>query len=93
MLHRQPVVARPPAVTRVPVVLHVRPGEAERWAAHCEGYGACALPVLFVNEGAYRERVLARVAPQDDREQAYRDGQRRHRLDREARRLCDDEAH
>lgn len=59
--------------TGKPVVLHVRAGQEERWAAHCQAYDACSVPVRFVTERWFRNVYLPEVSGQDGREQRYRD--------------------
>jgi hypothetical protein len=58
---------------QAPVLLHVRPGEEHRWAAHCSAYGACGVPVLFVSESWFRDVYLPATSSEGDgREQRYR---------------------
>jgi hypothetical protein len=62
-----------PISMEVPVYIHARPGEEERWVSHCRAYKACDVPVLFVTESWYRNVYLPQVSQQDSREQSYRE--------------------
>lgn len=53
------VVARPVAVAPPPAYLWVPPGHRKNWRRHCHRYGACGTPVYFVQEGWYRQHVMA----------------------------------
>lgn len=98
------VVAQPVWVARAPqpvqpVYLWVPPGHRKHWAKHCRAYGACGLPVYFVQDGWYRSHVMADQrgwAPPHARQEGYgghdrdewRDGRGRgdgHRGDGEGR--------
>ncbi len=52
LVYAQPIVIEPvPAgVVRQPIYLHVPPGHAKHWAAHCGRYNACGQPVFFVHD-------------------------------------------
>lgn len=65
LVYAQPVVVgRPVVYTGAPLYLRVPPGHRNRWDAHCGYYGACGMPVYFVQDRwydtvyvpAYRER-------------------------------------
>ena len=47
------VVREPRPVPLAPVYLHVPPGHAKNWSKHCQRYGACSHPVLFVKSAEY----------------------------------------
>ncbi len=54
LVYPQPVlVARVPAPP-APVYMHVPPGHAKDWKKHCSHYGACGVPVYFVQEDWYQ---------------------------------------
>lgn len=56
----QPVIiARPQVVVAQPqpVYLWVPPGHRKNWKKHCRDYGACGVPVYFVQDGWYDEHV------------------------------------
>lgn len=61
----QPVVVQPVDAQRVygrpapaqPVYLWVPPGHRKHWHKHCGAYGACGVPVLFVQDGWYQQHV------------------------------------
>jgi hypothetical protein len=57
----QPVIiARPVVVAPAPpepVYLWVPPGHRKNWRKHCGRYGACGVPVYFVQDGWYGEHV------------------------------------
>lgn len=57
----QPVIIEQPRVVHVrpePVYLHVPPGHRKNWRKHCRHYDACGVPVYFVQERWYQERVV-----------------------------------
>lgn len=57
---QQPVIVARPAVVVArpePVYLWVPPGHRKNWARHCGRYGACGVPVYFVQDRWYREHV------------------------------------
>lgn len=65
LVYAQPVVVgRPVVYSGAPLYLRVPPGHRSRWESHCGYYGACGMPVYFVQDGwydtvyvpAYRER-------------------------------------
>ena len=62
----QPVwIARPvQAAPMQPVYMWVPPGHQKNWGKHCARYGACGVPVHFVQERWYHQHVMA---PQQDR--------------------------
>jgi hypothetical protein len=55
VLYERPVIivknTRPQPVA--PLYLHVPPGHAKNWSKHCQKYGACDRPVLFVRSAEY----------------------------------------
>lgn len=56
----QPVIVhRPVAVVQPvePVYLWVPPGHRKNWRKHCRDYGACGVPVYFVQDRWYGEHV------------------------------------
>ncbi len=59
----QPVIIeRPVRVVRPaePVYLWVPPGHRKNWRKHCREYGACGVPVYFVQDGWYDQHVHPR---------------------------------
>jgi len=56
---QQPVIiARPVAVQRPqPVYMWVPPGHRKQWSRHCAEYRACGVPVYFVRDDWYDQRV------------------------------------
>jgi hypothetical protein len=63
----QPVIIAPapPQRERVvekvqPVYLWVPPGHRKNWRKHCREYGACGVPVLFVDDRWYDDHVHPR---------------------------------
>jgi hypothetical protein len=40
-----------------PVYLWVPPGHRKNWRKHCQGYGACGVPVYFVQDRWYGQHV------------------------------------
>lgn len=57
---RPVVVHAPPAVVvrPDPVYLWVPPGHRRHWHRHCDAYGACGQPVVFVQDGWARRHVV-----------------------------------
>jgi hypothetical protein len=61
----QVVVAQPVLITRPPVMvvqpepvyLWVPPGHRKNWRKHCGAYGACGVPVYFVQQSWYQQNV------------------------------------
>ena len=56
----QPVIIERPVrvVQKVePVYLWVPPGHRKNWRKHCREYGACGVPVLFVEDRWYDDHV------------------------------------
>ncbi|NRF67922.1 hypothetical protein HLB44_13090 [Aquincola sp. S2] len=51
----QPVVVHQPVQ---PVYLWVPPGHRKNWRHHCRAYGACGVPVYFVQDGWYQQHVM-----------------------------------
>lgn len=56
----QPVwIARPvQAPPMQPVYMWVPPGHQKNWGKHCARYGACGVPVHFVQERWYHQHVM-----------------------------------
>jgi len=70
----QPVLVQPePVYVRrgprmpEPVYLWVPPGHQKNWRKHCGRYNACGVPVYFVQDGWYRERMERDRDDRDDR--------------------------
>ena len=56
----QPVIIGRPIVRPVqPVYLWVPVAHQQNWGRNCGRYGACGVPVYFVQDGWYHEQVLA----------------------------------
>lgn len=62
----QPVIIAPPPPRSVvvapapqPVYLWVPPGHQKNWRKHCARYGACGVPVYFVQDAWYQQHVHA----------------------------------
>lgn len=55
----QPVVIRSVPVVQAaqPVYMWVPPGHRKNWRKHCDHYGACGVPVYFVQDRWYHEHV------------------------------------
>jgi hypothetical protein len=56
----RPVLVSPPRVVVAqpqPVYMWVPPGQRKNWRAHCAHYGACGVPVYFVQDGWYQDHV------------------------------------
>jgi hypothetical protein len=57
----QPVIVESPRVAVVrpqPVYLWVPPGHQRNWRKHCHQYNACGVPVYFVRDDWYEEKVM-----------------------------------
>ena len=71
----QPVIIERPVrvVERVePVYLWVPPGHRKNWRKHCREYGACGVPVYFVQDGWYDRNV--RKGKGKDKEKGHGNG-------------------
>jgi hypothetical protein len=54
----QPVIIGRPVQAHVePIYLWVPPGHRQNWRRHCAEYGACGVPVYFVQDRWYGEHV------------------------------------
>lgn len=53
----QPVIVRHVAAPPPPVYMWVPPGHRKQWRKHCDHYGACGVPVYFVQDRWYHEHV------------------------------------
>ena len=95
LVYVQPIVVQPPprvvtAPPPQPVYMWVPPGHQKHWDKHCARYGACGVPVYFVQDRWYREHVAATpgAPPRRDGRPVYvgsdpiyapdRDGDRKH---------------
>jgi hypothetical protein len=60
----QPVIVTPPRMVVgrpvQPVYMWVPPGHRKQWRKHCGGYGACGVPVVFVQDDWYEHHVHPR---------------------------------
>jgi hypothetical protein len=54
----QPVVVAAPAVRVDPVYLWVPDDHRRHWKRHCKRYGACGVPVYFVQDRWYQQHVM-----------------------------------
>ena len=57
----QPVIIEPPRLVVAkpqPVYLWVPPGHQKDWGKHCNKYNACGVPVYFVRQDWYEEKVM-----------------------------------
>jgi hypothetical protein len=65
----QPVIVLQPrervAEKVQPVYLWVPPGHRKNWRKHCRDYGACGVPVLFVDDRWYDDHVKPRGKSKD----------------------------
>ena len=61
LVYAQPILVQPPprvVTAPQPVYLWVPPGHQKNWGKHCGRYGACGVPVYFVQDRWYREEWL-----------------------------------
>jgi len=87
----RPYVASPAVgVGAAPVYLWVPPEHRLDWRRHCAVYGACGVPVYFVEDNWYHEHVIRgherRVDRRDDRRDDRQDRREDRRDDRQDRR-------
>ena len=54
----QPVIIQRPSRVPPPVYLWVPPGHQKDWKKHCKHYGACGVPVYFVQDAWYQDQVV-----------------------------------
>ena len=55
---QQPVMVMPPYARPLqPVYMWVPPGHRKDWKKHCGAYGACGVPVYFVDDDWYDRQV------------------------------------
>lgn len=59
----RPVAIYAPPPTVQPVYMWVPPGHQRRWSRHCAAYGACAVPVYFVQDQWYQQHVHRTYRP------------------------------
>jgi hypothetical protein len=59
----QPVIIQRPSRVPPPVYLWVPPGHQKDWKKHCKSYNACGVPVYFVKDDWYQERVMTKGHP------------------------------
>jgi hypothetical protein len=60
VVYPQPVIVVPPRVVIAqpqPVYMWVPPGHRKNWRKHCQSYGACGSPVVFVRDDWYEHNV------------------------------------
>ncbi|HEX6364319.1 MAG TPA: hypothetical protein VFZ93_15285 [Albitalea sp.] len=76
----QPVIVQRPAVVVAqpqPVYMWVPPGHRKNWSKHCREYGACGVPVYFVQDGWYEQHVKADRGPHGRRGKGEKHGKGR----------------
>ncbi|PXW92266.1 hypothetical protein C7444_12721 [Sphaerotilus hippei] len=80
---RPVVIQQPPrAYAPEPVYLWVPPGHRRQWSRHCQRYGACNVPVYFVQDRWYNDHVMRDHDRRgDDRRESRRDDRRGDRQD------------
>ena len=74
----QPVVVAPAVVPAQPVYMWVPPGHRNNWAKHCHRYGACGVPVYFVQDQWYDHHVMAARYADAERADGPRGGRAEH---------------
>jgi hypothetical protein len=57
LIVQQPVIAYREARQPAPVYMFVPPGHRKNWKRHCRDYGACGVPVYFVQDRWYEREV------------------------------------
>jgi hypothetical protein len=63
----QPVIVQRTRVQPQPVYMWVPPGHRQQWSRYCAQYRACGVPVYFVRDGWYEQRVRPHQHGWDDR--------------------------
>ncbi|HEY1075480.1 MAG TPA: hypothetical protein VGE51_02240 [Fontimonas sp.] len=53
LIYAQPIIVGRPVAYGAPLYLRVPPGHRNRWDRHCAYYGACGVPVYFVQDRWY----------------------------------------
>lgn len=68
LISTRPVIVTQPVVVQPvqPVAMWVPPGHRKNWRKHCDRYGACGVPVVFVDEGWYQGHVARGPGRWDD---------------------------
>jgi hypothetical protein len=77
----KPVVIGRPVPRAQPVYMWVPPGHRKHWRRHCAAYGACAVPVYFVEDRWYDDHVMRGHERRQDRRHDRRDERREDRRD------------
>jgi hypothetical protein len=72
VVYAQPLLIEPQRIPPPPIYLHVPPGHAKNWRAHCHEYNACNRPVYFVKSREY----------EPDYQRHYRDHEREREMER-----------
>ena len=81
---QQPVIVERVRVQPQPVYMWVPPGHRKHWSRHCAKYHACGVPVYFVRDSWYEQRVQpqrGREGRVDDRRDERGDDRRDGRRD------------
>lgn len=81
----QPILVQQPRVVHVrpePVYMWVPPGHRKNWRKHCGRYNACGVPVYFVQDQWYEERVMRPHRHDRDHDRDHRGGDHGHKHDK-----------
>jgi hypothetical protein len=65
---QQPVIVQRVRAAPQPVYMWVPPGHRKNWSRHCGRYNACGVPVYFVRDTWYDQRVRHHDRPDDRRD-------------------------
>ncbi len=74
LIVQQPVIVQRVVRQPLPIYMHVPPGQRMNWKRYCRDYGACGVPVYFVQDRWYDQHVRPRGpdrgyrADRDDRD-------------------------
>ena len=68
----QPVLIQATPVPVQPVYMWVPPGQRAHWARYCGQYRACGVPVYFVRDQWYEQRVRPHEHDRDERRGDWR---------------------
>ncbi|MDE2080272.1 MAG: hypothetical protein KGI90_02885 [Burkholderiales bacterium] len=79
---QQPVLIQAPVVPVQPVYMWVPPGQRQHWARYCGQYRACGVPVYFVRDQWYEQRVRPHEHDHDERRPDWRRDRHEDRGDR-----------
>ena len=63
LVQPRPMAVYAPPPTAEPIYMWVPPGHQRHWSRHCARYGACGVPVYFVQDQWYQQHVVRPYRP------------------------------